>query len=303
MPNIITKYGKDGRVSYQAVVRVDKARPVKKTFATAEEAEEWRVAKDAELRELKTQPAYEFTLAEAAEEYSLYYPSFPEELKERLAETYETPIVDIQETELENLSDSELDIIESVIEHSRRHMGVTVPANPVTMLRARRLNLPYRPITQFEEDALIDGAKDKANNSLSDVLILALDTGLVQQEIIDLESNKVYLDQGIIRMNETRVIELTPRAKTVLTRRLGDNTSRVFPDLQKNTVQTAFIRLRTKLGLNGPDFNDLRKIAIHRLSEKLSIPALKEVLGYAKYDSLDWLLNLQKARQQMAAGL
>jgi integrase len=303
MPNIITKYGKDGRVSYQAVVRVDKARPVKKTFATVEEAEAWRVAKDAELRELKTEPAYEFTLAEAAEEYSLYYPSFPEELKERLAETYETPIVDIQETELENLSDSELDIIESVIEHSRRHMGITVPANPVTMLRARRLNLPYRPITQFEEDALIDGAKDKANNSLSDVLILALDTGLVQQEIIDLESNKVELDQGIIRMNETRVIELTPRAKTVLTRRLGYNTSRVFPDLQKNTVQTAFIRLRTKLGLNGPDFNDLRKIAIHRLSEKLSIPALKEVLGYAKYDSLDWLLNLQKARQQLAAGL
>lgn len=303
MPNIITKYGKDGRVSYQAVVRVDKARPVKKTFATVEEAESWRVAKDAELRELKTQPAYEFTLAEAAEEYSLYYPSFPEELKERLSETYETPIVDIQETELENLSDTDLDIIEAVIEHARRHMGVTVPANPVSMLRARRLNLPYRPITQFEEDTIIEGSKDLANGCLQDVIILALDTALVQQEIIDLESNKVDLDQGVIRMSEARIIELTQRAKAILARRLSDGNDRVFPGLQKNTVQTAFIRLRAKLGLNGPDFNDLRKIAIHRLSEKLSIPALKEVLGYAKYDSLNWLLDLQKAGQPRVAGL
>jgi integrase len=301
MPNIVTKYGTDGKVSYQAIVRVDKARPVKKSFPTLEEAETWRVAKDAELRLLKTLPAYEFTFREAAEDYSLYYPAVSKELLALLDETCERAIVDITEGCIENVQDSDLDVIESVIEHSRRHMGVVVPVNPVVSLRARRLNLPYRPITQFEEDALINGAKDLANGCLQDVLILALDTGLVQQEIIDLGNSNVDLEAGVICMSETRTIELTARAKTILARRFEynkrefSNNTQVFPYLQKNTVQTSFIRLRAKLGLNGPDFNDLRKIAIHRLSEKLSIPALKDALGYAKYDSLDWLLNLKQS--------
>lgn len=300
MPNIITKYARDGKVSYQAVVRVDKARPVKKTFGTKEEAEAWQAAKTEELKSLRTDPAYEFSFREAAEDYSAYYVTLPAELLAFLDETCDKAIVDISEHCLENLNASDLALVEAVIEHARRTMGVSIPANPVTSLRARRLNLPYRPITQFEEDALIDGAKELANGCLQDVLILALDTGLVQQEIIDLEINKVDLSNGVIRMSETRVIELTDRAKTTLTRRLAFNSrefsdnTRVFPYLQKNTVQTSFIRLRNKLGLNGPDFNDIRKIAIHRLSEKLSVPALKDALGYARYDSLEWLLNLNK---------
>jgi hypothetical protein len=260
-----------------------------------EEAEAWRVAKDAELRSLKASPAYEFTFVEATEDYSLYYASVPDELRYKLGATFSKAVVDVGVTELENLDDSDLDIVEAVIEHARRHMGVVLPANPVVTLRARRKHLPYRPMTQFEEESIITGAKGLANDCLQDVLILAIDTALIQQDIIDLARNKVDLEAGVIRMSETRIIELSSRAKSVLTRRLADNTERVFPDLQKNTVQIAFLRLRQKLGLNGPDFNDLRKIAIHRMSERLSVPALKDALGYAKYDSLNWLIDLQKA--------
>jgi hypothetical protein len=95
-------------------------------------------------------------------------------------------------------------------------------------------------------------------------------------------------------MSAERIIPLTTRARTVLSQRIADNPSAIFDGLPKNTLQTAFIRLKNKLGFNGPDFNDIRKIAITRLAEKMSIHELKDVLGYQRYAPLEWLIALQR---------
>lgn len=295
MPNIITKYARDGRVSYQAVVRVDKSRPVKKTFPTMEEAEAWRVAKDAELRALKETPAYEYTLEEVVDDYTALYPAtVAPELKERLAAALPLRVQEVGEDHIKSLSQEDLDTLQTVIEHGRRYMGVRVPENVVVALCAKRKELPYRPMTAFEEEKLLSESKGLANGCLQDVLILALDTALVQQEIIDLTSDLVDLNAGVIRMSAERIIPLTTRARTVLSQRIADNPSAIFDGLPKNTLQTAFIRLKNKLGFNGPDFNDIRKIAITRLAEKMSIHELKDVLGYQRYAPLEWLIALQR---------
>lgn len=295
MPNILIKYSKDGKVSYQAIVRVDTKRPVKKTFETPEEAEAWRVAKDAELRALKETPAYEFSLSEVLEDFSQFFPAkVTDDFTASVYDFLQLAVVTIEIKHIENLSETDMDTLEQVIEHARRYMGVVVRENVVTCIRAKRANLPYRPITEFEEEALISGSAGLANGSLQDVIILALDTALAQQEILDLTTANVDISSNVIRMSDTRVIELTPRAKSALVRRLASNQSAIFPDAPKNTVQTAFLRLRNKLGFNGPDFNDMRKIAIRRMSEKMSISELKDALGYARYDSLEWLIELQR---------
>lgn len=295
MPNIITKYAKDGKPSYQAVVRVDKGRPVKKTFQTLEEAEAWRVAKDAELRALRETPAYEYTLDEVIQDYLRLYPAtVSPELLEKLAPALPLSVASVSEEHIENLSEEELETLSGIIEYSRRYMGVVVPENIVVALCAKRKDLPYRPVTAFEEESLLAGSKDMANGELQDFLILAFDTALILQEILDLEHNQVDLDSSIIRIGETRIIPLTTRAKTVLTQRLTHNHGKLFPDLNRNTVQTSFIRLKRKLGFNGPDFNGLRKIAIMRLSEKMSIHEIKDALGFKYYKPLEWLIALQR---------
>jgi integrase len=297
MPNIITKHARDGSVSYQAVVRVDKRRPIKKTFPTYEQAEAWRVATDAEARAALETPAYEYTLGEVIDDYTALYPAtVTPELKERLAPALSMPLASVGEVYLFALSKEDLDTVEALIEHARRFLGVLVPENIVVAMRAKREGLPYRPVTAFEEERLLACSKDKANGCLQDVLILAFDTALMQQEILDLESNKVDLDAGVIRMSETRIIPLSTRAKTVLSQRLADNHVRIFPELPKNTIQAAFIRLKNSLGLNGPTFPGIQKIAIARFAEKMNIHEIKDVLGYKYYKPLEWLIALQRSK-------
>ncbi|MDI9686576.1 tyrosine-type recombinase/integrase [Burkholderia cenocepacia] len=294
MPNVITKYGKNGKVSYQAVVRVDVRRPVKKTFDTFEEAEAWRVAKDAELRANLEQPAYEFTLDEVLDDFSTYYPKADvEQLKTAIPDLLTATLLAIEPENLENLDDAELKTLEEAIEHGRKFFGAVIPENPVTMLRARRAKLPFRPTTQYEAERLIEDAGDLANGALKDVLILALDTAMALTEILEIKDNQFDNRNGILRLTETRVIKLTDRAKEVIARRSKANKGTLFAGTNRNTVQTAFIRLRKYIGINGPDFNDIRKIAIMRLATLMPIQELKATLGYARYDSLQWLLDLQ----------
>jgi integrase len=292
MPNILTKYARDGKVSFQAIVRVDKRRPVKKTFDTYEEAENWRVAKDAELRSLLATVAHEYTLEEVLIEFTRDYKAVQTVyLAAKLSHIVSAPAKDLAEESLEALRESELNLLECVIEHARKHMGVVVPQNPVCSLKARRKNLAYRPLTEFEEELLITRARTMANAALSDVLILALDTALAQQEILDLTASQIDLGANLIRMSASRAIPLTPRALNVVQARMSKGGPELFSGLPKNTIQTALLRLRKYLGLSGPDFNDLRKIAAARLARQMSLAEVQAALGYARFDSVAWLAD------------
>jgi integrase len=292
MPNILTKYARDGKVSFQAIVRVDKRRPAKKTFDTYEAAESWRVTKDAELRDLLATVAHEYTLEEVLIEFTRDYKAARTvSLAAKLSSIVYAPAKDLAEASLEALNESELDLLECVIEHARKHMGVVVPQNPVCLLKARRKDLAYRPLTEFEEELLITRARTMANAALSDVLILALDTALAQQEILDLTASQIDLDAKLIRMSASRAIPLTPRALEVVHARMSEGGPELFPGLPKNTVQTALLRLRKYLGMNGPDFNDLRKIATARLARQMSLAEVQAALGYARFESVAWLAD------------
>lgn len=301
MPNIIEKVSKSGAVTYQAVVRVDVKRPIKRTFSTYAEAEAWRAATDAaeraKLEEAK-EPAYDFKLREVLEDYEVNNPGANTgALIKALFDFLEQSLSSLNAHDLENLDNPSLDLAESVIEHGRKYFGCAVSENPVANLKARRENLPFRPITAYEEDLLIEGAAHKANGNLRDLIILAFDTGLTQHEILKLERKHVDLKHGVIRFTSECAIPLTDRAKEVLKERLKSDTVELFPGARQNTLQTAFIRLRDSLGINGPDFNDIRQIAMIRLSEKMSLQELKDALGYSRWESLGWLIVLQRSRK------
>lgn len=300
MPNILTKVGKNGTTTYQAVVRVDVSRPIRKTFPTYEEAEAWRVATDAEERAKRVEPveppAYEFLLAEVLEDFRLYWPDADmAALRAAVPALLEGTLAAIEPEALAGLPDAELDLLERAIEHGRQYLGCALPENPAAVVQAARVNLPFRPVTSFEEDLLIESAGALANGSLRDFLIISFDTGLSQTEAAELTASQVDIASAVIRFSEGRLIPLTERAREALIERLKTHPGKLFDNVPLNTIQTAFIRLKKALGLNGPDFNDIRKIAIIRLSEKMPIDQLKAALGYARYAPLKWLTDLQPA--------
>lgn len=303
MPNIVTKVGKNGKTTYQAVVRVDVKRPIKRTFNTLEAAETWRVETDAAERAklaANLEKAHTFTFAEVLEDYSSHnLVQALGTLNKSLADFFPKPLDNLISADLENLGTYELDLVEEVIEHGRRFFGCIIPENPVAALKARREALPFRPITAYEEDTLIEEAGSKANMSLHDVLVLAFDTGLSLHEILELDSRNVDLKSGALSFANRHPIPLTDRSKEVLERRSSQHTGLLFQDAPRNTVQTAYMRLRKNLGVNGPDFNDIRKIAIIRLSEKMSLNDIKSALAYASWESLGWLIQLQANPRQM----
>jgi integrase len=296
MANILIKQNKDGRIRYQALVRVDPKHPKKKTFDTREEAETWQQATDAEERAKVDKPDYNFSLAEVLADYAIYNPEADAVgFSSRCSGLLEAKPSSIQPADLEALSDTDLDLLERAVEHGRAHMGEVLSENPVVALRARRAKLPYRPITEFEEATMTTAAIGLAGGSLCDAIILALDTGLSQQEILNLDENSVFIGDGVIRLSPIRTIPLTDRAKAVLSKRMSEYSGKLFDNLPKNTLRVSFARLRERLGLNGPDFNDLRKIAAERLAERIPLTALKDTLGYASWVSLAWLLDRQRA--------
>ncbi|CAJ0901313.1 hypothetical protein R6138_04564 [Ralstonia thomasii] len=300
MPNIVTKVGKNGKTTYQAVVRVDVKRPIKRTFNTYEEAETWRVETDAAERAklaADLEKAHTFTFAEVLEDYTAHNSvGALERLTASLSDFMSKPLDNLALADLENLGKYELDLVEDVIEHGRRFFGCVLEENPVAALKARREALPFRPITAYEEDTLIEEAGSKTNVSLHDVLILAFDTGLSLHEIFEIDARYVDLNNGLLSFANRHPIPLTARSKEVLERRMSKHTGSLLQDAPRNTVQTAYIRLRKNLGINGPDFNDIRKIAIIRLSEKMSLADIKDALGYVSWESLGWLIKLQATR-------
>jgi len=119
---------------------------------------------------------------------------------------------------------------------------------------------------------------------LKPLILIALETGLRQGELIKLLWDDVDLDSRLLKVRdaknrEDRVVPLSKKSLSILQSlpRLGET---VF-NASHSSLQNAWKRLIKRSGINNLDFHDLRHKAISRFVERgLTIPEAASISGH-----------------------
>jgi integrase len=157
--------------------------------------------------------------------------------------------------------------------------------NPVKGVKSfRKDNISERILSDAEIDALVAACK----NPLQDIVVIALNTGMRQSEILNLKWAQVDLEQGYITVIKTksgkqRKIPMNESVRNVLKSRHG-NGILVFGKSIKpeGAVRSGFAVACRKAGIGHCRFHDLRHTFATRLVlAGVSLPVVKELLGHA----------------------
>ncbi len=150
-----------------------------------------------------------------------------------------------------------------------------VKENPVSRVsREKETTRIERWLTFEEEEKLLNASPEW----LRDILIVALDTGLRQGELLDLKVSQIDLKRGVLIITEQKnrsvdTLPLTERAKGVFRKRLRVRHIRsdyVFPNSKGNKMDNrnllrAFYSAVKKAGIPKLRFHDLRHTFATRL--------------------------------------
>jgi integrase len=208
-----------------------------------------------------------------------------------------------------------LNLIQTIIEHSRREWRVHLTENPARMVKRpagadRKRNRIFASARQPASDAhLAEGAQDgseeerllaacdeDSNRLLGPIARFAIYTAMRQGEIVglrwpDIDHKKrtavVRGAAGTVTKNgEVREVPLLPEAVELLgTLPTGHN--RIFP-IDQNVLKMRYRRAVARAGIIGLTFHDLRHIATTRLAKIFKNPLdLKRVTGHKDLKSLD----------------
>lgn len=132
MSGIIKKYRKNGGVYFLASAQIGNRRPVKRGFDRLEDAKAWQRSKLAELRELLSTPAHDFTLKEVLVDFGVCYrTSMPPTLLSATAAFLEIALKDLTAEVFREavLGKSDRVFMERAIEYARKHLGVEIPTH------------------------------------------------------------------------------------------------------------------------------------------------------------------------------
>ncbi len=176
-----------------------------------------------------------------------------------------------------------LAVLSRVFNVARREWGMETLTNPVELVAKPSVqNARARRVHQGEIDALCT-ATDSAE--LAAFIRLAVETAMRRGELCALRWEHVDLREATAHLPMTkngspRTVPLSSRAVDVLRalpRRLDGRVLGLRPD----SVTQAFDRARTRAGLDGLTFHDLRHEATSRLAEKLpNVIELAAVTGH-----------------------
>jgi integrase len=146
--------------------------------------------------------------------------------------------------------------------------------NPVSKVKKPKFdNKRLRFLTKEEADALLIKLKSRSHQ-LHDISLVSLDTGARADEVFSLKWGDVDLDEGILRLwdtknTETRIVHITKRLKDMFAglRRRGNN-KLVFPDKKgKKIIQVSnsFNKAVDELKLNEGVMDRRMKVIFHTL--------------------------------------
>lgn len=203
----------------------------------------------------------------------------------------------------------ELNLLHSVIEHSRRRLALI--ENPVS--HVRRPVVRDGRITRFqkgEEQRLMDALDDCTNSYIKPAVIVALETAMRRGELLSLKWSDVDLKGRFAQLHDTkngehRDVPLTKRAIAELKalkqeheRQQKEETvvsldQRVFP-ISAESLKNAWERARKRAGMDHFNFHDLRHEAISRLFERgFDAQVVRAVSGHKDMQSLKRYVNLK----------
>jgi integrase len=185
----------------------------------------------------------------------------------------------------------ELAYLSAIINHVRREWGISMPANPVQMVRKPQSPQARARVLTDEEVARLYEALEpigRRSHWTKPAVQLALATAMRRGELlalrwehIDLVARTAFLPDT--KNGESRTVPLSTEAVQVLAA-LPRHISGVVIPVNYFTLDAAFKRACKRSGLNDIRFHDLRRTAITRMAEKL--PNLIELAAVSGHKSL-----------------
>lgn len=173
----------------------------------------------------------------------------------------------------------ELNIVSHAINLARKEWGLLnqLPYNPVELIQRPKHNKARdRRLEAGEYEVLLEAAKDGHNSYLHDVIVLAVETGMRQGEIVGIKQANLNTTDKTLTIPETkngevRVIPLSTKAFEILSDKAF---LRVLEGVTVRAVQQSFEHCLARARKSAPKlfkdlrFHDLRHEAISRLFEK-----------------------------------
>jgi site-specific recombinase XerD len=172
-----------------------------------------------------------------------------------------------------------------------------VKENPVSKVSFKELKAGSvdRWLTGEEEQRLMEAAHGKLDGQLTDIIILALNTGMSQEEILKLTRKNIDRFQHTIvttrkKTNATRTIPINMTVRELLNRKLKVNSiqrsSFVFFNRAGNMIDTGklksqFIKAVKEAGIEHFRFHDLRHTFATRLAQAgVDLYKISKLLGH-----------------------
>jgi integrase len=179
----------------------------------------------------------------------------------------------------------DLALIRHCLEFARLEWGYYLPTNPVDLVSKPKLNKPRdRRVGKEDIETLMHALRHTKVTYLKPLILIAIETGLRQGELVKLMWSDVDLDSRLLKVKETkngedRAVPLSNKSLSILQLlpRLG---ATVF-NASHSSLQNAWKRLIKRSGLKDLHFHDLRHEAISRFIERgLTIPEAASISGH-----------------------
>lgn len=181
----------------------------------------------------------------------------------------------------------ELNHLSHIIETARREWNVSMPENPVRLVR--RPATPRardRRLEKGEEKRLFNACEKGNASYLLPIVRLAIETAMRQGELVSLQWKHIDLKKRTAflpdtKNGESRAVPLSSEAIRIFKTWPRSTSGAVFPGVTTEAVKRAFIRATKRAELENFHFHDLRHEATSRLVEHgLEIMQVAKITGH-----------------------
>lgn len=185
----------------------------------------------------------------------------------------------------------ELNLLSSLFETAKNEWGIIAFNNPLTAVKRPSDSVARdRRLTPKEKEQLLSESLKNGTHQLYLAILIALNTGMRQGEILKLKWNDIDFDRNQIAVRDTkngsnRVIVLSSVLRGVLLN-VRPNEEKLLT-ISASGLQQAFRKLTTQLQIRNLRFHDLRHEAISSFFEMgLSVPEVQLMSGHRTLDQL-----------------
>ena len=185
----------------------------------------------------------------------------------------------------------ELNILSSLFQTAKNEWGMTALNNPLTAVKRPSDSVARdRRLTPIEKEQLLSESLKVDNRQLYLAILIALNTGMRQGEILKLKWGDVDCVRNQITVRDTkngsnRIIVLSTALKSALM--TAKNTDETILAITASGLQQAFRKLTKRLQIRNIRFHDLRHEAISSFFEMgLSVPEVQLMSGHRTLDQL-----------------